>query len=456
MLNITKKSISKFINKDDFSSYKKLEGRNSSSSVLKVLLIILLLFVLSLFLPWTQNIRSKGYVTTLNPFDKPQEIQSQIEGKIAEWNVMEGDVVKVGDTIAIITESKQDYLDPELIANTKTQQVAKENSIVSYQNKRKYLEDQAKSLQENTDSKLAQIGIKENQIDLKIKTTQLDLEAATTYAENAAKQLERMQEMYSKGIKSLTDLESKELSNREALAKKNSLENKLIELSNDQRQLIRDKEIVNTDYLQKIAKIDSEIQSTDSYRFSLLGESNKLQSKVSQLEKRKEAYVIKSPVTGRVMKVLKNGIGEFVKPQEPIATIVPTEYKKAVELYVVPNDMPLIQTGKKVRLQFDGWPAVVFSGWPENSTGTFGGEVYAIDNDISENGMYRILVVEDDEDEIWPELIRLGSGAQGLLLLNDVKIYYEIWRQLNGFPPDFYDPEKRKQVKSKAPMKKIK
>lgn len=456
MLNITKKSVAQFINKDELSSYKKLEGRNSNSAVLKVLIIILVIFVLSLFLPWTQNIRSKGYVTTLNPFDKPQEIQSQIEGRISEWYVLEGDMVKLGDTIAIITESKQDYLDPDLIENTKTQRVAKESSIESYINKRKYLEEQSKSLEENTKSKLAQIVVKQNQIDLKIKTAQLDLVAASTYAENAAKQLTRMQEMYSKGIKSLTDLEAKELSNREALAKKNSLENKLNELSNDQIQLLRDKEIVNTDYLQKIAKIDSEIQSADSYRFSLEGESNKLQSKVNQLEVRREATVIKSPVSGRVMKVLKNGIGEFVKPQEPIASIVPTDYKKAVELYVVPNDMPLVQTGKKVRLQFDGWPAVVFSGWPENSFGTFGGEVYAIDNDISENGLYRILVVEDPDDEIWPDLIRLGSGAQGLLLLNDVKIYYEIWRQLNGFPPDFYDPNRKEKVKSKAPMKKVK
>ena len=456
MLNITKESISKFINKEEFSSYKKLEGRNNKSVFIRFLIVFLLIFIISLFLPWTQNIRSKGYVTTLNPFDKPQEIQSQIEGKIKEWYVLEGDIVTAGDTIAVITESKEAYLDPMLIDNTKEQQKAKLNSADSYSNKTSFLQNQLSSLKDNFESKLAQIKIKQQQIDLKIETALLDLEAAETYLANAEKQLNRMKEMYSKGIKSLTELEEKELSKRNAAAKRNSIDNKLKELANDKSNLIQENEVTKTDYAQKAAKIEAEIQSTESYRFSLLGESNKLQSKVNQLEQRKEAYVIKSPVTGRVMKVLKNGIGEFVKAQESIATIVPTDYKKAVELYVVPNDMPLIKTGKKVRLQFDGWPAVVFSGWPENSMGTFGGEVYAIDNNISENGKFRILVIEDDSDKKWPELIRLGSGAQGLLLLNDVKIYYELWRKLNGFPPDFYNPEKMEKIKNKAPIKKVK
>jgi hypothetical protein len=33
----------------------------------------------------------------------------------------------------------------------------------------------------------------------------------------------------------------------------------------------------------------------------------------------------------------------------------------------------------------------------------------------------------------------VGSGASGIALLNDVPIWYELWRQLNGFPPDYYE-----------------
>ena len=456
MLNISKESISSFIDKSEYKAYQKLLRRSSSQVLIKMLLVFLILGIAGMFLPWTQNIRSKGYVTTLNPFDKPQNIQSLIGGKIDQWNVKEGDIVAIGDTIAILSEAKDEYLDPDLLANTLVQKEAKENSVDAYFFKKNYLLEQLTSLSNNILSKLDQIRIKQNQIDLKIETERLNLTAAEVYASNATKQLERMIEMYDKGIKSLTDLEQKRLSKQEAEAKKMASENKLNEYSNEKANLLREIEIANTDYQQKVAKIESEIRSVDSYRFNLEGETNKLQSKMNQLEQRQNAYIIKSPINGRVTKVLKNGIGEYIKAQESIATIVPSSYQKAVELYIEPNDMPLMREGKNVRIQFDGWPAVVFSGWPENSFGTFAGKVYAIDNDISKNGKYRILVIEDASEKPWPELIRIGSGAQGLLLLNDVKVYYEIWRKLNGFPPDFYNEKENDLIKNKAPLRKFK
>jgi multidrug resistance efflux pump len=395
-------------------------------------------------------------VTTLNPFDRPQNIQTLVDGRIAEWYVKEGDIVNTGDTILILTEAKEEYLDPAILVNTKEQQRAKLRSADAYMTKGKFLNEQIVALKDYQQSKLSQLRIKRQQLDLEITTNELELEAAKTYAQNAENQLNRMEQMYQKGIKSLTDLETKRMSNREANAKLLAVQNKLTKLENEKFNLDQETEIVISDYEQKTAKIEAEIRSTDSYRYSLLGESNKLQSKFNQIEQRQNAFVITSPITGRITKVLKNGIGEYVKARESISTIVPTKFKKAVELYINPNDMPLVVEGKKVRLQFDGWPAIVFSGWPNNSFGTFSGEVYAIDNDISENGRYRILVVEDENEEKWPDLIRIGSGARGLLLLNDVKIYYELWRQLNGFPPDFYVTEKSKSIKNKAPLRKVK
>jgi len=456
MLNISQKSISAKIDKSQYKSFQKLERKKSSKLIIKLLLIVFLIFVITMFLPWTQNIRSKGKVTTLNPYDKPQNIQAVIGGKIDSWLVTEGDIVSIGDTIVILAEAKAEYLDPDLLSNTKDQQDAKVRSADAYRSKLNYLESQLKALSNNRRSKLEQIEIKRAQIELEIRSTLLDIEAAITYLENATKQLERMEIMYEKGIKSLTDLESKRLSIREASAKKTSYDNKLSKLNNDLNGLEQAIDVANADYDQKFAKIESEIQSTASYRYSLIGETSKQQSKFNQIEQRQNAFVITSPINGRITKVLKNGIGEIVKAQENIATIVPTSFQKAVELYIRPNDMPLISEGKKVRLQFDGWPAMVFSGWPDNSFGTFGGEVYAVDNNISDNGKYRILVIEDSTEKSWPELIRIGSGAQGLLLLNDVRVYYELWRNLNGFPPDFYTPQENKSVKNKAPIRKIK
>lgn len=121
-----------------------------------------------------------------------------------------------------------------------------------------------------------------------------------------------------------------------------------------------------------------------------------------------------------------------------ILSIMPTNFKLAAEIYVDPINLPLIKVGEHVRLQFDGWPAIIFSGWPNASHGTYGGRIYAIDQYISENGKYRVLIEEDPFDAPWPEALRFGGGVSSMILLNDVPIWYELWRKVNGFPPNYY------------------
>ena len=67
----------------------------------------------------------------------------------------------------------------------------------------------------------------------------------------------------------------------------------------------------------------------------------------------------------------------------------------------------------------------------------------AIDQFAGPTNQYRVLVTQDPEEEAWPELLRIGSGADGIALLNDVPVWYEIWRQLNGFPADYYTQEQK-------------
>ena len=110
----------------------------------------------------------------------------------------------------------------------------------------------------------------------------------------------------------------------------------------------------------------------------------------------------------------------------------------AAEIYVDPIDLPLVKIGSPLRLQFDGWPAVVFSGWPNISQGTYGAKVYAIDQYISPNGKYRLLVEQDPDDYPWPDALRFGGGVHTMILLEDVPIWYELWRKINGFPPNYY------------------
>ncbi|MFZ4634631.1 MAG: HlyD family efflux transporter periplasmic adaptor subunit, partial [Saprospiraceae bacterium] len=173
-------------------------------------------------------------------------------------------------------------------------------------------------------------------------------------------------------------------------------------------------------------------------------------------------YYIIAPQDGYVVKAITPGIGEIVKEGDPVVSIQPADYQLAVELYIRPIDLPLIQIGRQVRFLFDGWPAFFFSGWPGVSTGTFAGRVVAIDRDISQNGLFRVLVAADPAEQPWPDALQMGGGAKGIALLNNVPLWYELWRVLNGFPPDLYKNDKLMPAKKdgglvpKAPIKNAK
>ena len=167
---------------------------------------------------------------------------------------------------------------------------------------------------------------------------------------------------------------------------------------------------------------------------------NKLENQYSNYKIRNGMYFIKAPQSGYVNRAIQSGLGETIKEGTAIATIMPSEYDIAVESYVNPIDLPLIERGQKVRVWFDGWPTIVFSGWPNASFGTFGGEIVAVENFISDNGKYRILIAPDKKAESWPKELSIG-------LLDNVPIWFEIWRTLNGFPPNYY--KQAKTIKEK-------
>ena len=131
-------------------------------------------------------------------------------------------------------------------------------------------------------------------------------------------------------------------------------------------------------------------------------------------------------------------MGEIVKENEPILYVVPDQDQLAVEIFVRPVDFPLLRIGQEARFVFDGFPAVVFSGWPEGSYGTFSGTVVAYETAVNEEGYFRVLVTENKKEKPWPQQLKVGSGAKCILLLNEVPIWYELWRNINGFPPDYY------------------
>lgn len=443
MLNISRQTIEGRLKLDDMKATSEIAYEDVGRRPAKVIFALLFILLIICFLPWTQQVRGKGKVTALNPEQRPQTVNAVIAGQIVRWFVQEGDYVKAGDTLVQFAEVKDAYFDPELLRRTEMQIKAKEGSAKSYMEKIQALDAQIDALNRTRKIKLEQTRNYARQTELKVEADSNAWVAARINREIAAEQLKRNEELYRKGIKSLTELESFKQKAQETRAYEIAAENKFLASKNEYLNVLAELESIEFQFRDKINKAESEKYTAMSELFNTENDITKLQNQLANYTVRAGNYFVTAPQDGYVTQALKAGIGEIVKEGEALLTIMPKDFEPAVEMYIRPIDLPLIRRGDKVRFIFDGWPAFVFSGWPGLSFGTYGGEIFAIDNFAGPDGMYRILVREDPEDRPWPEAIRPGGGAVGFALLNDVPIWFEIWRQINGFPPDFYrDGEK--------------
>ncbi len=324
---------------------------------------------------------------------------------------------------------------------------AKQGAIESYGNKVGALEQQIEALRRELESKMAQIQQKIIQGKLKIESDSIKVEQAKIDLQVAQRQFSGMKNLYDKGIEALTKLEERRLKLQEAETKlvgaRNSLETTRRELDIYRSEL----RLSQNEYANKIAKAQSDKFSTLSEQYDAQASVNKLQIERDNYAARSAFYYITAPQDGYIVKAIQPGIGEIIKDGDPVVSIQPADYQLAVEMYVKPLDLPLLSTGRKVRFLFDGWPAFFFSGWPGVSLGAFGGHVVAIDRNISANGKFRVLVAPDKTDAPWPTALQPGGGAQGIALLNDVPLGYELWRIVNGFPPDLYKSLEMKEEK---------
>ena len=420
---------------------------NKKSNVAKWFLFTFLAFVFIMFLPWTQNIKTQGNVNTLFQEQRPQKLNSPIPGRIIKWYVKNGDVVKKGDTILQISEIKDDYLDPLLVERTQEQVQAKKGVREYYNAKISTTENQIAAITAAKDLKLNQIKIKISQLQNKLKAEQAELTAVNNELKIAQDQLNRQNKMYEEGLVSLTQLQQRNVSYQNALAKKTSAENKLAQTQQEITAQNIEQNAVIQEYTEKLSKTEGDRFQSMGQVAGSTGDIAKLENQVATYKVRKGLYYILATQDGQITQLTKAGIGEIVKDAETIGIIVPKKIDYIAEIYVKPVDLPLIRENQKVMLTFDGFPAIVFSGWPNSSYGTFSGKIIAIENSISENGLFKAIVAEDKTQKRWPPNMKIGTGASGIAILNDVPIWYEIWRNINGFPPDYYQVNTQKNEK---------
>lgn len=429
MLNLSKSRIDRIVEQEKLYSLRAIKTPRAGIIIARFFMVVLLIFFIMLFMPWQQNIRGTGKVTPFNPGNRPQTVETAIAGRIQKWHVQEGQYVEKGDTIITLSEIRDKYFDPLLLLRLQQQIEAKEGSLVAKREKARALGRQIEALRLALKNKLDQAKAK--------------VDAEQIRFENLKNQYERNKMLYDAGNIPLTKFQEIEYKYRGAQA----------DYVNAQIELDR----VQAEYLDKISKAESDRNQTEAEIFETEAEIAKLRNEYANMQIRNQQYQIIAPQDGIIVKAMKAGIGETIKEGDAVCMIMPVAEVTndiAAEMYIRAMDVPLVSKGRKVRIIFDGWPALQFSGWPSVSVGTFGGVVRVIDMVNTKPGEFRLLIVPDSTDIPWPKQLRVGSGIKGWVMLDDVPIWYEIWRQLNGFPPSLYQEPLEEVIEKKVPAKK--
>lgn len=408
--------------------------------------------IIMLFVPWQQTAPGNGTVIALDPQQRPQPVLSPAEGQVI-WvmpNLREGTYVEEGQTLLRIAplaagavaqlELQIDFANAQLYATQQGIGFAKQLRD-SQESAGIELTASLEEAVKEAESKLAQV-------KNKLPVAQADYDDKLNKYTNAAKVTPR-----------LVSPEALFSMKQDVIA----AENKLAEATNAIGQAeagfkVKKLELASKAYDVKVKndKADVELQAKQK-------DLNVIKTKLSELETKMEEYErleVPAPRSGFIHQW--NGVvgSDIIKKQDRLCIIVPEATELAVELQVTGNDMPLIHEGDRVRLQFHGWPAVQFVGWPSVAVGTFGGKVNRAFPTDDGKGNFKVLVTPSkhfDGESDWPDnrYLRQGVRANGWVLLRKVPLGYEIWRQLNGFPPVVSDEEPTKNKGGKGSKVKL-
>lgn len=375
------------------------------------------------FLPWQQFVQGNGRVVAFDPLERSVTVEAPLAGRVLRAHVVEGKAVKQGDVLFELMDN-----DPNLLANLRQQRVAADS--------------RRQAAQERVAALTAQIGELERALPLAVEAARTRLDAAKFAAVTARQQFDRISSLFG---------------DKRGLASQRDYELALLE---------RDRtaaEVVRAEAELKRAEVDlrASLNSATALRDSAKGDAASAEQALVSLDiqiSQTGMQRVTAPRDGIVFRMQATE-GTFLRAGSPLCTVIPDTANRMVELWLGGNDMPLVQArevdaagntlrpGSPVRLQFEGWPAIQFVGWPSAAIGTFGGEVVLIDPTDNGKGKFRVLVATKPdvirrangttETRPWPgdRWLRQGVRANGWVLLQRVPLWFEVWRQLNGFPP---------------------
>jgi multidrug efflux pump subunit AcrA (membrane-fusion protein) len=433
---------------DDLATSAKLQSweavqipeRLKFSSRLAIKLVGLFFLIIA-FLPWTQTITVTGQLSAYIPYERPQDIEAQITGRIKKWHIFEGVRVKQGDLILELDDYDPNFMSPELLLFLDQRRTALDQSRKASLARAEQLDKRIAEMQNLVKAAVPSAQARVVEAENKVREAHQKVEAAKITVLTAELNVNRHKQLAEKGLVSQRELE---LTIQSAIATKADLAGAQANLQGTgqaMKSLSFGRDQISADVLQRLLDAEAAREASIVDAAKATDQLADVSLRMSNAEQRRLASRIFAPIDGTVVKMGHAGTGETVRPGDKLLKLSPRSTDKAIEMVADGLDAPLLNVGRKVRVLFYGIPAIPLPAWPEIMAGTYGGLIKVIDQIDDGQGHFRFWVIPDPDDRPWPpqEHVRQGTKAMGWVILNRVPLWYELWRRFNLFPPDYQE-----------------
>jgi len=418
----------------------QIPDRLRFSARLAVTLLLLFAFVIA-FVPWTQTITATGLLSAYSPYERPQDIESQITGRLKKWHVYEGVRVKQGELILEMDDVDPNFMAPELLTLLEKQKAALEQNRTAALERADQLTERIKAMQSIVKAAGPSAEARVRESDNKVRAAEQRIVSARIAADTAELNVHRSQELAARGLASQRELELAIQGAIASNAERQGAEAMLKEAQQAMKALSFGRDQINADVLQRLLDAEASRAGALADAAHAAEQVANVELRLSNATQRRVASRILAPIDGTVVRMAQVGIGETVRPGDKLVRVSPTSVDKAIEMKADGIDAPLLNVGRKVKLLFYGIPAIPLPAWPDTMYGTFTGIIKVVDQVDDGKGNYRFWVIPDPEDKPWPEQthVRQGTKVMGWVILNRVPLWYELWRRFNLFPPDYQE-----------------
>ncbi|MBP6834431.1 MAG: HlyD family efflux transporter periplasmic adaptor subunit [Deltaproteobacteria bacterium] len=400
-------------------------GASVCAAVFGALFAVIALSVV--LVPWQQSAAGHGRVVAYAPLERQQTIEAPIEGRVVKFWVRDGSHVRSGEPMLEISDN-----DPQIIARLRQERDAVQARLDAARAREGAIVERIGQL---TQSRQSAVGAATSRVRMaqdRVRSARQVLQATEATARTAQLNFDRQRALIAEGLASTRTGELAELDRVRARTEVDRAQAALSAAQSEESALQSDLLRVGTDGFASIEDARAARAAASSEIASATGELARIEVRLA----RQATQLVAAPRDGTVLRLIASTGGEQVKAGDPLVVFVPDTDARAVELWADGNDVPLLHEGQHVRLQFEGWPALQFTGWPTLAYGTFGGRIAVVDSADNGQGKFRVLVVPEPGAR-WPtgRYLRQGVRANGWVLLNRVRLGWELWRQFNGFPP---------------------